>query len=246
MPILAALALLIQLCFAYHALKTGRPYWWLFIIMGFPVMGCVLYYFIEVFPASRESRRAEHAIRAVSKAINPDRTLNERIAELEACGSVDNRIALARTCIEHKKFFEAAALYRSCMTGMYENDPDLRFGLAGALEQSSVFEEARKVAAGLRETHPAFRPNDVRLILAKALEGSGLLDEALLEFQYLAENYPGEEGRFRYGALLKRTGQPDKAQDVFQRMLRNAQRMPSHYRDAQREWLKLARENVQA
>ena len=245
MPILAALALLIQLCFAYHALKTGRPYWWLFIIMGFPVMGCVLYYFIEVFPASRESRRAEHAIRAVSKAINPDRTLNERIAELEACGSVDNRIALARTCIEHKKFFEAAALYRSCMTGMYENDPDLRFGLAGALEQSSVFEEARKVAAGLRETHPAFRPNDVRLILAKALEGSGLLDEALLEFQYLAENYPGEEGRFRYGALLKRTGQPDKAQDVFQRMLRNAQRMPSHYRDAQREWLKLARENAQ-
>jgi len=43
MPILAALIFVIQICFAYHALKTGRPYWWLFIIMGFPVMGCVLY-----------------------------------------------------------------------------------------------------------------------------------------------------------------------------------------------------------
>ena len=63
MPILAALALLIQLCFAYHALKTGRPYRWLFIIMGFPVMGCVLYYFIEVFPTSRESRRDRKSTR---------------------------------------------------------------------------------------------------------------------------------------------------------------------------------------
>jgi hypothetical protein len=29
MPILGGILLLIQLCFAYHALKTGRPYWWL-------------------------------------------------------------------------------------------------------------------------------------------------------------------------------------------------------------------------
>ena len=246
MPVLAALIFVIQLCFAYHALKTGRANWWLFVIMGFPVMGCILYYFIEIFPSSRESRRAEQAIRAVSRAINPDKTLNERIAELEACGSVENRIALARTCIGHRKYFEAAALYRSCMTGMYENDPDLRFGLATALELSSVFEEARKVASGLRETHPAFRPNEVRLILAKSLEGSGRLDEALNEFRFLAENYPGEEGRFRYAALLKRMGQAEAARDVFERMLRNAQRMPDHYRDTQREWLRLAGENVQA
>jgi len=246
MPILAALIFVIQLCFAFHALKSGRPYWWIFIIMGFPVMGCVLYYFIEVFPTSRESRRAEQAMRVVSRALNPDKTLNERIAELEACGSVDNRMALARTCIEHKKYFEAAALYRSCMTGMYENDPDLRLGLARALELSSVFEEALKVASGLRETHPAFRPNEVRLILAKAFEGSGCMDEALAEFQFLSENYPGEEGRFRYGALLKRMGKADAARDVFERMLRNAQRMPGHYREAQREWLSLARENAQA
>jgi hypothetical protein len=29
-------------------------------------------------------------------------------------------------------------------------------------------------------------------------------------------------------------------------MLRNAERMPAHYRDAQGEWLSLARENSQA
>ena len=163
MPVLAVLVFVIQLCFAYHALKTGRPYWWLFVIMAFPVMGCLLYYFIQVFPTSRESRRAAKAMRAVSRALHPDRTLNERMAELEACGSVENRIALARTCIGHGKYYEAAALYRSCMSGIYENDPDIRFGLANALELCSVHEEAIKVASGLRETHPAFRPSDVQI-----------------------------------------------------------------------------------
>ena len=244
MPILAVLVFVIQLCFAYHALKTGRPYWWLFVIMAFPVMGCLLYYFVEVFPTSRESRKAAQAMRAVSRALNPERTLNERMADLEACGSVENRIALARTCIEHGKYYEAAALYRSCLSGIYENDPELRFGLACSLGLSSVHEEAVKVASKLRETHPSFRPNDVRLVLAKSLEGANRLDEALSEFKMLADTYPGEEGRWRYGALLKRMGQAEAARNVFNGMLRNAQRMPDHYRDAQREWLSLARENL--
>jgi hypothetical protein len=37
MPILAGIVILIQFCFAFHALKTGRPYWWIFVIMAFPV-----------------------------------------------------------------------------------------------------------------------------------------------------------------------------------------------------------------
>jgi len=39
-----------------HALKTRRPYWWIFVIMAAPVMGCVIYYFVEVFPGTRGRR----------------------------------------------------------------------------------------------------------------------------------------------------------------------------------------------
>ena len=65
MPLIGAIVVLIQFCFAYHALKTGRPYWWIFIIMAFPVMGCVIYYFVEVFPGSREHRRVLRWVRDV-------------------------------------------------------------------------------------------------------------------------------------------------------------------------------------
>lgn len=40
-------------------------------------------------------------------------------------------------------------------------------------------------------------------------------------------------------------GRGTEAGDIFRRMLRHAERMPEHYREAQREWLALAREHVQ-
>ena len=246
MPVIGAVVLFIQLCFAYHALRTGRPYWWLFIIMAFPVIGCVLYYFVEVFPASRESRSAEKAVRSIVKAFDPEKDLRARVADVQACGSVDNRVALARECSARGMHAEAAALYRRCLTGIHEDDPDIRLGLASALLHARSSEEAAALARKLRQSHPAFRVNEVRLVLARSMEEMGRVEDALAEYGVLADTYPGEEGRWRYGALLVRTGRAEQARNVFQRMLRNAERMPDYYRDAQREWLALARQSVQA
>lgn len=242
MPILGAIVLVIQACFAYHALKTGRPYWWLFVIMGFPVMGCVLYYFIEVFPTSRESRKAEKAVRALARSFDPDKSLRERVADLEDCGSVDNRLALARSCMERRLYAEAASLYRSCLNGVHEKDPDIRFGLASALLGAGQFRPAYDEAQALRQSHASVRAPEVQLIAARALEGGGQLDQALEQYRVLADTFSGEEGRWRYGALLLRMGRTAEAVEVFRRMLRNADRMPEHYREAQHEWLELARE----
>jgi hypothetical protein len=164
MPILGGIALLIQLCFAYHALKSGRPYWWIFVIMAFPVMGCVLYYFIEVFPSSRESRSAHKAARAIAKRVDPDKDLRARVADVEACGSVDNRIMLARECMEQRMYPEAAALYRSCLAGVYESDPEIRYCLGAALLQQSKHDEALALAQRLRASHPTFRSVEVGLV----------------------------------------------------------------------------------
>lgn len=244
MPILGALCGAIQLCFAYHALKTGRPYYWIFIIIAFPVAGCVLYYFIEVFPTSRERSRAKAAMRSFTHSLDPGKNLRERAADVAACGSVANRVALARECVANAMYREAATLYRSCLSGVHGNDKDLRFGLAQALAFAGDFAEAERITRSLRDDEPQFRSHEVRLILAQALEGLHRFDEALAEFSALVEACPGEEARFRYGALLKRVGRDDEARRIFQRMLGNADRNPAHYREAQKEWLALAKDNL--
>lgn len=105
---------------------------------------------------------------------------------------------------------------------------------------------AHAMAQALRQSHASFRAPEVRLVAAKALESLGRFDEALAEYRVLSDTYAGEEGRWRYGALLVRMGRNSEAGEVFHRMLRNADRMPGHYREAQHERLALAREQVQA
>ncbi len=45
---LATMLLIVQILFIIHALKTGRDWWWVLIILFFPVIGCVVYFALEV------------------------------------------------------------------------------------------------------------------------------------------------------------------------------------------------------
>lgn len=238
MPVLGALVIFIQFCFAFHALKTGRPYWWIFVIMAFPVGGCVLYYFIEVFPNTRESVKAEKAVRAIARSFDPDKEFRAKVSNVETCGSVSNRMALAQECIARGMVDEAELLYRSCREGVHANDPDVLFGHASTLVMKSAHREAIAEFERLIEKHPNYRPGEVRMFLAQAFEGAGDFARALAEFGRLAETYPGEEGRWRYGALLKRVGRGAEATQVFREMLkrrphvRRLSRRPEEVADA--------------
>jgi hypothetical protein len=60
MPIIGGLVILLQVTVMIHALRTGRPYYWVFIIMAFPVLGCVINFIVEMLPGSRQERRLKN------------------------------------------------------------------------------------------------------------------------------------------------------------------------------------------
>ncbi|HZX31612.1 MAG TPA: tetratricopeptide repeat protein, partial [Rhodocyclaceae bacterium] len=235
--------LLIQFSFAFHALKTGRPYWWIFIIMGFPVMGCLIYYFVEVFPNSREHRSAHRAARKLVRKLQPDAELKRRAAELEVCGSVDNKIALAEECMEHQMHEEAMSLYESCLNGAFSTDGTLLFGLARASVEAGNWEKATAALDRLKSAAPKTRPLDARLLEARVLEGMELTDQALAAYRSLLPEFVGLEARYRYGAMLLRLGQQEAASQAFDEVLRHAKRFASSIEDEQ-QWVAAAKEAV--
>ena len=248
MPLLGGLVLLIQFCFAYHALKTGRPYWWIFVIMGFPIMGCVIYYFVEVFPRTRESAKAERAInKAVSnlaRAIDPEKELRQRIAEAELNPSIDNKIALARECVTSNMPGDAVKLYRGCLEGAFAKDPNIRFGLLEAELAAAEFAGAKVSAEALLRENAGFKDGDVRLLLARASEGLGDVNAAEGAYADALKVFRGEEARYRYAAMLKSLGQAERANVLFRELVRNAERSPRFYQDAQSDWIKAAKRDL--
>jgi len=118
-------------------------------------------------------------------------------------------------------------------------------GLAQAQFALAQPAEARATLEALIAANPKFRSSDGHLLYARAVEATGDLDAALHEFEALAQDYPGEEGRVRYAQLLKRTGQRAKAAAVCNEAIKRASLAPKYYQREQREWVELAKRELQ-
>ena len=239
--VLYLLVFVIQFTFAFHAIKTGRPTRWVFIIFMAPLIGSLLYYFLEVFPHSREERMVRRRIRDIAKALNPDAELKRRAEEVEINASVDNRAALASECLEKGMFDEAIRLYEGCLQGPYRDDARLTFSLARARFYNEQFAEARELLDRIWKTNPKFDPEDVQLLHARVLEAMGETGAALAQYESLRERYVGFEARYRHAMLLKQLGRWNEAAGLLGEILKHAKRSAL---ESEQEWVKLARREV--
>ena len=242
MPLII-LTLIVQCCFVYHVFKTRRPAWWAYVILGAPVVGCIAYYFLEIFPGSREHLVANRATRDIARALNPDKDLKRCLEAVGIAPTVENKVALAQEWLRCGHPQEAIALYLETRAGPHANDPDLALGLARAYAAAGNFAQARAIAEELRVKHEKFRENDVALLRAQALEGLGEDAAALDEYERLAETAVGLEAKIRYGQLLKRIGHETQARSVFEQAVAHAKRFNVKHEEEQ-AWVSVAKREL--
>jgi hypothetical protein len=242
MPLII-LTFIVQCCFVYHVFKTGRPAWWAYVILGAPVVGCIAYYFLEIFPGSREHRVANRTTRDIARVLNPDKDLKRCLEAVETAPTVENKVALAQEWLRCGRAQEAIDLYGEAKTGPHANDPDLALGLARAYAAAGNFAQARVIAEELRARHGKFRETDIALLRARALEGLGEDTSALDEYERLADTAVGLEAKVRYGQLLKRLGHETQARSVFEGALAHAKRFNVKHEEEQ-AWVSVARKEL--
>ncbi len=241
MPLLGILSLLIQVCFAVHAVKTGRDRMWLFIIILFPGVGCMVYFFVELLPELRQSPQARRAGSEIVRRVAPERELRRLKDQLEVSDSITNRKALAEGYIHAGRFDEAIPLYKSCLQGMYVDDPEIWEGLCCAHFFKGNFGEAKRHLYKLKEikSSPEFD-----LLLARSLEESGEIKEALSAYADVVPHFPGEEARCRYALLLKKLGRTEEADNIFSQIIKEVRLSPKFHRKTQKKWVAIAKKEV--
>lgn len=245
MWIVAFLPLILNVACTIHVLKTGRPVYWVLIIwVLYGGIGPAVYFFVEILPDLQRSRTVSQLGSGLVTAVNPGRHVRKLEEELEISDTVKNRQLLAKAYVEARRFDEAIEMFRSCLKGIYKDDPPVLLAMAEAQFLNRVHGDALATLERLSGVDGNFRPMERRLLLAQVYEALARNEEALGEYESLANQYPGEEARCRYGLLLVKTGQADKAQEVFQRILLSARRSPRYYRKAQRKWIQTARQHA--
>jgi len=133
MPALGLLILAAQVLCAIHVVRTGRPYWWLFLIVMVPAVGVIVYFVAELLPGLLGSRGARQAVSGAAKVFDPGRGVREAERQVEISPSAQNKAALANELLLAGQPEAAEALYREALTGIHATDPALMLGLARAL-----------------------------------------------------------------------------------------------------------------
>lgn len=242
MPILIILTVAVQAFFIYHVIRTGRPSWWAYVILSFPVGGSLIYYFVEIFPNSREHRKARRTVRDIVRTIKPDAELKRRAEELEICGSMDNKMALAEECEAVGMYDEAANLYKSCLAGAYSHDPQIIFKLANAQLMREELNEVERLLSQLETAHPMFKAQEVKLLKARWLEKTDT-SAALALYEELTPVYTGLEAKCRYATLLQSLGHQSQANGMFEEVIQHAKRFNINH-DVEREWVRFAKDSL--
>lgn len=241
MPIIFMLSLALQVACAIHVVRSGRPLYWIWLLVIGSYLAVVVYAVVAIIPDLRHDPRGRKVASKTLNMIDPERRRRELQRRLELSDTVENRRHLAGESLQMGDYANAQELYQSLLTGMYATEPDFMLGLAQAQFGLGDYAGARQTLEALIAANPRYKSSDGHLLYARCLEELGETAAALEEYQVLAESYPGEEGRFRYGSLLARSQRSSEARTVFQAQLRRAELMPSYYRRKEQSWLKAAK-----
>jgi hypothetical protein len=240
MDIAGLVILLVQIGIAVHALRTGRPIWWLFVILFFPLLGALIYFLVEILPEMRASRAIGRLGGDIAKVVNPDSGLHRRAEELAVCGSIQNKLALAQECMRRGHIDEAIKLYESAREGQFADAPDVLLGLARARFANGEPAAARALLEPLAASHPDYYPQDVAILKARAADAVGDSGTALHELEALLDRAIGLEARYRYGEILARTGDKQKARDELKGVVDHARQF--RIGPTERPWAKRSRQ----
>ncbi len=244
MPILVLVSLALQIACAVHVVRSGRQLYWIWILLIGSYLGVIVYVIAAVIPDLRNDPRSRQAARKLVNTFDPERQRRSIQQRLEIADTVNNRRVLAEESMKLGDYASAADCIvrcsRACMRTMRvfcsawrRRRPDRTTLPARATTLDTLY-----------AAHADFRSSDAELLRARVLEALGDRATALEHYRALATSYPGEEARFRYGALLKQAGRFSDARQVFGDMLKRAQLAPRYYRRKEKDWLDSAKREL--
>jgi hypothetical protein len=234
----------VQVLAAIHVYKTGRPFYWLFAIWVFPVVGILAYFVVEILPTLRRSRRFSAPSFNLLDAIIPGRELGRLKENLELSDTVENRKALAEYYQRNGQWDEAIPLYEGCLRGPFKDDPAVHLMLAEAHFLAGHQEQARQLLEKVSQLDPKYEPTRRDFYLGRICEDEGRTAEARQYYEKIVTKFSGEEVRVRLALILEEAGETARAREIFADIVRRMRGAAAHYRHEQRHWRNLAHQGL--
>lgn len=228
---------LAQLALLVHVLRTGRPYWWLLVLFFAPVLGGLIYFFVEVLPGWRWEDPTGGWRPRVWR-------IREARNRVEETGTVKARLELAALLLAGGDAAAARETAEDCLRGVYRDDPVV---LAEVARYRLETGDAVAAFTALDQANPL---GDRRLAVKLALlRGRACLlqgrhDEAQALFAEAEAGHLGDEPRYFRALSLHQSGRTAEAREIWEEMRRHFRRAGRAWARTERKWFQLASQRL--
>jgi hypothetical protein len=214
-PILA-----LQAFCLYHAYKINGEQKWFWLIIFFPLVGCVIYLYQELY----SRRSAEHLFEVAKGMFNSNYNINKLEKALQFTDTITNKINLANAYMAAHRPADAIPLYKSCLESFKANDPIITIKLLIAYYEMADYKQTIKYGQQLSK-EKVFERSEAKIAYASALYQDDKIDEAEAVFKSMDSSYTNYPHRIAYCQFLAQTDRSVKAKQKAEEMLNEFQHM---------------------
>jgi len=233
----------LQIFCGIHSYRRGTLNRWIFLIAFLPIVGSIIYLYSEVLSNKSTFRAISKPTINISATINPAGRIKKLEEELQFTNTFANKVKLADAYLTAGQTDKAIDLYKSSLTGAFDENEHVMAQLIVAYYSQQRYGEVIPLAKKLYKL-PQFMRSKAHLLYAQSLEHLGKTEEAEAEFKAMKGRYSYFEQRYEYGLFLMRQDREDDAWQIFTDMLSEEPHLGSMERKTNRMWLTKAKEEL--
>jgi hypothetical protein len=223
-----------------HAVRSGQPMYWLWILVIGGPLGAIIYFAAVIVPELAGGRTARGAARAARQALDPERDYRLAKRALDDTPTLGNRMRLANAAEALGRWPEAEAEWAQCAAGVGAEDPAVLMGHTRALLELGRYQEALARLEQLKALGRDGETPQATLAFARAYEGMGRNAEADAAYRACVDRVPGLEAGGRYVAFLAKTGRRADAELGIAELDRRLPKIAPPLRAEARIWRDMA------
>lgn len=204
----------------YHCITNRNTFYWIFAIIFLPVVGALLYLFMNVF-----NKQGIHKVQEdITSVINPSKKITDLEKKFQFSTTFENQVALADAYLEAKMFDKAIENYEASLKDVFINDHYALSKLVEAYYYSSQADKALVIAERLKD-QIKFKKTKASFLYALALEKEGDIEKAEKFLILFDAPYSYYEERLELAKFYIRNRQLEKSKVLLSEMVFESERM---------------------
>ena len=194
----------------YHLIKNRNPYYWIFLIIFLPFIGCLIYLITQVY----NKRDAEKVTSEIVTLINPTKRIKDLERKLEFSETFQNRINLADAYLANKEYQKAITNYELALDSDYQNDFYVIKSLIACYYNIESYKEVIRYSEKIIE-HPEFKKSKMPFFYGLALEKLERVEEPETQLRAIDVRYSNYDERLVLAKFLMTKNKTEDAKEIL-------------------------------